>query len=165
MYIYACIIKLCLYPSVCQSIHFPVWHQPSVCLPSNLSCKTETHQHVVGHKETVVSFSLWRHRNNPPYSNIWWHRKLLHRNKKHLRGKTVSIYSKRGKKKERKKTGTWEEIADGLCYLCGCLYRGLGVLVSGEVRQNDLHGVVMSYRPALKAQAGRAATHRQRKWV
>lgn len=26
--------------------------------------------------------------------------------KKHLRGKTVSIYSKRGKKKERKKTGT-----------------------------------------------------------
>lgn len=72
---------------------------------------------------------------------------------------------KEGKRKKEKKTGTWEEIADGLCYLCGCLYRGLGVLVSGEVRQNDLHGVVMSYRPALKAQAGRAATHRQRKWV
>lgn len=126
--VYRCTYYQAVSLSICLSVYFPVWHQPSVRLPSNLSSESKTRQPVLGHEETAMSFSLRQHRNNPPYSNIWWHRNLLHRGKrKHLRGKTVSIYRKKKKKYKttttKKKTGTWEEITVGLCYLCGCLLK------------------------------------------
>lgn len=106
--IHASIICLSVYPSVSQSIYLPVWHQPSVCLPSNLWIS----QHFLLHKEAFMSLYLPTFQQNHPYSNIWWHRNLLHTQKRKFLWCRIGFIYNTAQRHER-------EITVSLCYHCG----------------------------------------------
>lgn len=135
---YICIYYLCVCLSICLSIYLFACVTsticPQICKSCSIFCATQ-------------GSNIY---NNPPYSNIWWH---LHFKENCL----WSVYST-AQRHEKK-------ITVSQCHRCGDKQRQWLALqwfgslgCCGEARLNDLHRVVVSYRPALKALAGHAET-------
>lgn len=131
---YMHLLSICLFNHLSVNLCICLWNTnhlsacPQICMSWSVFCATR--------KQSQTFIPL------RPENNTWWHRNVLHAQKKN------SVFTAH--------YSTWRRNNNQSVWLALQCFGSFGCC--WLARLNDLHRVVVSYRPALKALAGHAAT-------